>query len=127
MQHRDHDSKVKVVALCSHLITFLKTSHCSFLDIPEISFGKQTRNYRRISLIASGEHKKLQFLSIAELVLAIATENRTLLLRDVYYYLKPLFSNQQECNIRILDLGKILQLSRCKDFTYALIWISPLI
>jgi len=40
--------------------------------------------------------------------------NRTISLRDVYYKLKYLFSDQSESNAVILDLGKMLNMHRCK-------------
>lgn len=40
--------------------------------------------------------------------------NRTVSLRDVYYALKSLFKNQRECNACILEVGRILNMKRCK-------------
>lgn len=42
------------------------------------------------------------------------SENKLLTLRDVYYCLKHKFSNQEECNQSIVDLGSLLKLTRCK-------------
>jgi DNA topoisomerase VI subunit A len=43
-----------------------------------------------------------------------------MLLRDVYYSKKPYFKNQEECNSMIFEVGKILQLQRCKLLIHGL-------
>jgi DNA topoisomerase VI subunit A len=44
----------------------------------------------------------------------LITADRTISLRDVYYTLKNLFRLQRESNATILELGRILNIRRCK-------------
>jgi DNA topoisomerase VI subunit A len=49
----------------------------------------------------------------------MSIENRTMLLRDVYYTKKSSFKSQEECNSVIFEIGKILQLKRCKTALFS--------
>ena len=44
----------------------------------------------------------------------LITADRTISLRDVYYTLKNIFRLQRESNATILELGRILNIRRCK-------------
>ena len=50
--------------------------------------------------------------AIFSLAVSLIRENRTCSLRDVFYFLKHMFKNQQESNRRIYDLGLLLNMTR---------------
>lgn len=77
---------------------------------------KGLRKYCQVIAIMALVSKLLAGRSTYALSLFIAymcfAENRTMLLRDVYYALKQHFDRQEECNTIILQVGRLLGLKR---------------
>lgn len=89
-----------------------------------LSFIKEIYDERMIPAIQTEEgdtncrlsyhtHKNYcGIIALAGIIAKLEKEQKTISLRDVYYTLKGLFRNQNECNSMILLAGKMFQLKR---------------
>lgn len=124
-----HQQRKKKRELCEHLMKLLldvKTTRLPIIEIiqkesfvyTDIEHGDDEKNAfqeKNLNLRSNqGRQKREQLAAILSLVIQLLEQSRTVLLRDVYYAHKHLFPTQERCNETILQLGKLLQLKRCK-------------
>lgn len=124
-----HQQQKKKREQCEHLMSLLldvKTTRLPVIEIiqkesfvyMDIEHGDDEKNAFQEKILNlrsnQGRKKKEQLAAILLLVIQLLEQSRTVLLRDVYYSHKHLFSTQERCNETILQLGKLLQLKRCQ-------------
>mgnify|MGYP003385438540 CR=1 FL=1 len=89
------------------------------LEIPKLSSGMANLSIDNVTTkrklhCAESARQYAEILAVAAVIVETVLSNKFMSQRDVYYSLKHQFSTQAVCNTRIIELGLLWRLKRCK-------------